>query len=412
MSYISNQKKTNKILVTYQGFLAVAAILVFFSKIDIFLEQWGYGIPLYWLFGFLILSIPLSLSLLAKREYIPKPLLLWCAIYFGMSCLAILISPTIPEMQLLEDQIRSILFLVLMLVLFSEHAIVQKAVKITILIVSFFNVCCFIYEFFNPLTFGAIHSYGRAAGFYIDANEAGCALVLGMIFCIDLFKPKFRLLFALIIMLGILVTLSRGAILAWVVVILFFMVKKIIPTYQISFLGLAIATFLIILTSQLNNLDNFKAADGTPLFNDDTLARVEFLVDPFSEEQDTSRLLLVEDAWRSFSEQPFVGKGLGGSANKKYISARGKPQKPHNTYLTLMIEYGFLGFLLYPGLILATIWKAQGQAKNIGVAFAVLLLVWGIFSHTTLTSYFILLSVAYMATLTHQSQTNLDINRI
>ncbi|GAB4529535.1 MAG: hypothetical protein Tsb0014_11490 [Pleurocapsa sp.] len=412
MSNLSVSKKPNKLLVFYQGILAVAAVLIFFTKFDIFLEQWGIGIPLYWLFGFLILSAPLSISFFGKIEYIPKPLLIWCMVYFGMSCLATIIAPKIPDMQLLEDQIRSILFLGLTVVLFSEHAIVQKAVKIAILIVSFFNIGCFIYEFFNPLTFGALNAYGRAAGFYIDSNEAGCALVLGMIFCIDLFKPQFRLLFAFIIMLGIMPTLSRGAILTWGLVIIFFMIKKIIPTYQISFLGLAIASFFIVLITQINNLDKLKAADGTPLFNDDTLTRVEFLVDPFSEDQDTSRISLVEDAWQSFAEQPFLGKGLGKAANNKYMSPLGEPQLPHNTYLTLMIEYGFLGFFLYPGLILATIWKAQGHLRNLGIAFTVLLLFWGIFSHTTLTSYFILMSISYMAILVYQNRMNLNINKL
>ena len=404
MSHSSQIKKPNKILVYYQGFIAVAAVLVFFTKLDIFLEQWGFGIPLYWLFGFLILSVPLGLSLIAKRQYIPKPLLIWCATYFGMSSFVVLISAQIPQMQLLEDQIRSILFLFLMIVLFSEHKLVQHWVKLAILFVSFMNIFCFIYEFLHPLAFGALHAYGRAGGFYVDSNEAGCALVLGMIFCIDLFKPQFRLLFALAIIVGILPTMSRGAILAWVVVIFFFMVRKMIPSYQISYLAIATAAFFIVLTSQLNNLAYLKAADGTPLFNDDTLARVEFLVDPFSEKQDTSRLSLVDDAWRSFAEQPFLGKGLGGSANKKYISARGEPQQPHNTYLTLMIEYGFLGFLLYPGLLLSTIWKATGKTQTIGIAFFVFLSIWGIFSHTTITSFFILLSISYMATLSHQNR--------
>ena len=400
----SSSPPLNKLLIYYQGVLAVGVVAIFFTKLDVFLEHKGFGLPLYWFVGFLLASVPLWTSAFSKIRYIPPLLFGWFGLYLAMSSVSILILPTMPSMQLLEDQIRSIVFLLLMLLLFSQHTLVQTWVKVAILIVSLMNVFNHIYEFINPLAFGAFHAEGRPGGFYIDSNEAGCALILGMIFAIDLVKPRYRLFYALVIGLGVVLSFSRGAMLGWLIVILFFMFTKVIPRYQISYLGITLAVAIFLITTQTRNLTYLQTADGKPLFNKSTLARIEFLADPLSEKQDTSRLLLLDDAWQSFAEQPFLGKGLGGSRNSQYTSNAGTGQKPHNTYLQFMIEYGFLGFIIYPFLILSAMWNGQGKVKNYGLAFALFLFVWGIFSHTTVSSFFILLAIAYMACLTRSSQ--------
>ncbi len=402
--------KSHDFLVYYQGALAVAAVIVFFTNISVFLAKWGYGIPLYWLYGFLAASVPLWFSIGSKIKYIPQPMIIWSGVYLAMSSISILILPQIPGMQLLEDQIRSLIFLFLMLLLFSQYTMIQIWVRVTVLIVSLMNVFNHIYEFFNPHAFGALHAFGRPAGFYINSNQAGCALILGMIFSIDLIKPKYRIFYALTIGLGVALTFSRGAMLGWLIVIAFMNLKKVIPKYQIVYFAIGVATVILVLLSQINNLSNLKAADGTPLFNDDTLTRVEFILDPLSEKQDTSRVSLAKDAWQSFAEQPFLGKGLGGSANSKHKSVRGTAQKPHNTYLTLMIEYGFLGVFLYPMLLLASIWQIKGKLKTQGLAFVTFLLIWGLFSHTIISSFVTLLLIALMASLTEQSKNQIICN--
>lgn len=396
----------NKFLIYYQALLAVGAVAIFFTKLDIFLEQQGFVIPLYWLLAFLGASIPLWTSIFTKIKYIPPLIWFWLGLYFAMSSISILTSPGMPSMQLLEDQIRAMLFFLLMLLFFAQHTLVQNWVKVAMLLVSLMNVFNHIYEFLNPLAFGALHAPGRPGGFYIDSNEAGCALILGMIFSIDLVKPKYRLCFASIIGLGVVLSFSRGSILGWLIVVLLLMFKKIIPTHQVIYLVIAIVTILLIVGSQFNNLSRLQTADGSPLFNQDTLSRVELLVDPFSEKQDTSRVSLVEDAWQSFAEQPVFGKGIGNAGHARHISSRGTAQQPHNTYLKFMIEYGFLGIIIYPFLLFSSIWKAQGKVKDYSFAFVVFLLIWGIFSHTTISSFFILLSIAFMACLNKSSQNN------
>jgi O-antigen ligase len=410
MTNIINNKtqQKNTFIVYYQGFLAVAAVLVFFTKLDVYLGNLGIGLPLLWLLGFLFASIPLFFSISNRLKYIPIPIIFWVVGYITAPLISILILPQIPELQLFENQIRTIIFLLLMLVIFSQHILVLRWVKQAILLVTVANVLMFIYEFLNPLAFYLIQdAAGRSSGFYTDANSGGCAIILGMILSIDLIKPKYRLFYALFVFIGIATTFSRGAMIGWVIVIFLFMVNRVIPRYQLSLLFLSIFVLITILSSQLNNLSNMKTADGTELLNEDSLERVEFLINPFGGQEDEStdgRLGHVKEALAKFNKQPFIGNGLGSGGSQTYRDAQGQPQRSHNIYLDQMVEYGFLGALIYPFLLLACVWKAQGEHKKYTLPFVAFLLIWGVFSHTTMDLFSLLISYAIMANLTQQSR--------
>ncbi len=401
---VLENKKT--FLVYYQGFLAVAAILIFFSKLDVYLEGRGLGIPLWWLILFIVLGIPVFVGILNCFIHVAIPVVVWCGFYLAVLLLSILVLPQIPDMQLFEDQIRPILFLLVMLLIFSQHSIVLKWTRLTILFITLANVFMFIWEFFNPLSFYLLqHAPGRSSGFYEDANTAGVALILGLIFSIDLIKPKYRLFFALFVFIGIICTFSRGAMIGWGLVVLLYLLNKVILRSQIPLMLLSAFMAVTILSVQINNLTYIKTADGTTLFNEGTLARVNFLLDPLGQEDDSknSRLVHVEEAWAKFNKKPFLGNGLGSGANPNFRTAEGVPQRCHNIYLDQMVEFGFLGALIYPLLLLACVWKAQGEHKKNVAPFLFSLLLWGFFSHTTMSSFLLLTSYAVMANLSRQS---------
>ena len=48
-----------------------------------------------------------------------------------------------------------------------------------------------------------------------------------------------------------------------------------------------------------------------------------------------------------------------------------KTPRSHNVYLDRMIEYGFLGMFIYPLLILASVWQAQGEHRKYAFVFAI-----------------------------------------
>ncbi|MEL6578315.1 MAG: hypothetical protein AAFQ14_01075, partial [Cyanobacteria bacterium J06621_12] len=176
-------KVTTTPMVYYQSFLAIAAILVFFTKLDIYLQNQGFILPLYWLIGFLFVSFPLILSLFHRLDTISKPVIIASLAYITLSLISIIIQPQLPQLQYLENQYRTIIFLWLMLAIFAYHPLVAKCTKLTVFGVTLLNVAMFIYEFLNPLAFHLEQiAPGRSSGFYADSNTAGIALIVGMIF--------------------------------------------------------------------------------------------------------------------------------------------------------------------------------------------------------------------------------------
>ena len=69
-----------------------------------------------------------------------------------------------------------------------------------------------------------------------------------------------------------------------------------------------------------------------------------------------------------------------------------------------MVEYGFLGALIFPSLLLACVWKNQGEFKKQAIAFVVFLLSQGFFSHTLVSEFCSLIVYAIMANLVEHSR--------
>jgi len=408
----TNKQKTS-FLINYQCFLAVAAILVFFSKLDGVLSAYEKGQPLFWMIGFLFLAVPLYPLILKKFPYLPRAIFVWFAIYLAMTSIVVLAMPSssAPIQQIMEDQIRSMIFISLMLLIFSEHSIVQQLTKVTILFVTFFNVLLLLAQFVKPTILQEVQDVpGRSGAFYIDPNMASCGLNLGLIFTIGLIKPKYRLIYALFVLAGNAVTFSRGGMACWLLIVLLFMALKIMPVTQLPMLVASVVVAATIISSQIDNLAFMTTPDGDVLFNEGTIERVRFLANPFAEgegieeEEEDSRILLLELGWKKFSSSPIFGNGLGSGEHEGMKPDSDKAPRSHNVYLDRMIEYGFLGIFIYPLLILASVWQAQGEHRKYAFVFAIYALIWGIFSHTVFTNFFILTSIAFMAVLSKQSR--------
>ena len=406
-------KQKANFLTYYQCFLAVCSIFVFFSSVTVTLNAYGLGVPLFWLIGFLFLAAPLYPQKLKKLNYLPKSVFVWFAIYLAMTSILILASPSPAEpiQQIVENQIRSIIFFTLMMILLSEHLIVHQYTKIAILLVSIFNVFLLMAQFLKPSILLEVQDVpGRAGGFYIDPNMASCGLNMGLIFSIGLIKPKYRLFYALFILMGNAVTFSRGGMACWLLIVLMLMMFKIMPINQLPLLIGSIVTASIIVSSQVDNLAFITTPSGDVLFNEGTIERVRFLANPFAEEEgveeieDDSRLVLVDIGWQKFANSPWYGNGLGSGTHSGVKADFGNEPRSHNIYLDRMIEYGFLGVFIYPILVFATVWKARGEHRKYAIVFATFAIFWGVMSHTVLTNFFILTSFAFMAVLTKRSR--------
>ncbi len=393
-------------ILRYQCILAVGAILTFYSNLDVYLSNiWLPPLPKYLVFLFCIASTPLLFSVFSRIKYLPIPTMLWCVGYVLLTFLSFCLTlPSEATHQEVNNRVLAVIFITIMIFIFSRYSVVhfwsRCAVLITVLVSVFNN----IYEFFNQSAFANYSSEiekiaGRSSGFYIDPNQSGYALILGMIFSVGLLKPKLRIPFVLLIGLAVSLTFSRGSILIWFTIVILMITKKIIPREQLfSWIGvLGIIAIILVTAGSALDLNQLEEAG---LLNADTKGRFQFFSDPEKSEAESpdERLGLAKLAWQLFVKSPFFGNGLASA-----ITWSGSVST-HNTYLYYMVDYGIIGAFILPLLIYLVTRKASKESKNIAFVFLPCVLMCGLFSHTILEDRFILILCSLMSCMSMTSQ--------
>ncbi|MUL39001.1 hypothetical protein BWI75_22520 [Gloeocapsopsis sp. AAB1 = 1H9] len=387
--------RKHDLIIYYQCALAIAAVAIFFSDADLYFFRSGQSpAPINIIFLFGGLSIPLLFSIFNRIKYFPSAFIVWVVGYITVSLLYFLIFLSSDVgYQELRLRVLSAIFIFIMLLIFSKYHVVQVWARYAILFVGALAVLNNIYELLNPLIFSGLNDTGRPAGFYVDPNRSGCALVLSMIFSTEILPQKYRPYLISFIGLGILLTFSRGAILGWILVTLIFIKKRVISKHQIVYWLIAVGVLVVglgFLSSEFVNINQLPYG---------IRERLEWFENPTgSEHSADSRMDILIAGWQLFLQSPLWGNGIASTIEWSFgIST-------HNMYLFYMTDHGFLGILILPLLVYAVTRNSRGESQYIALAFATFIILWGIFSHTVIEDRFILLSFALMATLSVTSQ--------
>ncbi|WP_447987243.1 O-antigen ligase family protein [Nitrospira sp. Nam74] len=392
----------------YQRLLAVLAIALFFSNASHFLFYKGWdvlGPPKIWVIGFVVLTVPLFHHILSW-DLRRSPILLWCVCYVAVS-LVWFFTASDSEMAWQELRLRaqSVLLLISLLLVFSDAGAIlwaRRTIALLVVVGVFLNV----FEVFVPTVLN--YSIGRSAGLYINPNSAALALVVGMALSLTALRPSYRGPFVVLVLLGVLTTISRQGTLALCVTVGLGLFWKAIDVRQIAVAcALALLLVLGVLLPRLDALISYLESVGLSRFVEE---RVGWVMDPTLEEspyEDNthSRMDAAAEAWDKFSQTPFWGQGVGthlamAGGNEENIVAVGS----HNMYLTYMVDHGILGVLVFPLSVLAAVWRARGNVKGTSTAFAASLLILGFFSHNILMDTVALPLFALMASMTALSR--------
>ena len=387
----------------YSQILAVVAVLVFFTNVDVYLFDTHLlnTAPLYWITALIIAAGPLYLtkeSLLCLRQ---SPVALWCFGFFMISCVWLLFQPSQSEVawQELRTRLLSIGFILVLLSVFSNGE-VQVWTRRAIFAAVLLGVGLNVYDLFNPQAFSFVA--GRSAGFYINPNKSGIALILGMIMTLTLLPQRLRLLFAFIVGAAIIFTFSRAAIAGWAITMV-----AVIKTGQISLrksltLSLVvIATGVILAVAQWEKIQ--YQLEDMGVLNSNVMSRIEWLNQPAAADSSAlGRQQVAAIAFEKFADSPILGQGVGASQRLLMVEG-GVEISSHNQYLNLMVDHGITGFFLLPLLAAAILWQAQGEARRTCFVFALFILYIGFFNHNILEDRFVLLPCALMAAMAFNS---------
>ena len=372
----------------YQYILSIIATFLFFSDIPdyLFAAPLIPVVPLVWIIGLAILSIPFF----KKVANIPKPLLIWMVLYLTIATLS-LMTLSADEISFTDyrSKVLSVLFIVVMYAIFQQKSTIH--IKYTILAVVLMSVCNNMYELLNPRVFTEMN-VGRPAGFYIDPNKTGCALMLGMLLSLSIIRKPYRWILVVVAGIGIMATFSRGAILGWVICTFLLIAGRVLCDQRRKILVPAvILVFLLGSINPLKTLTDYFKGDATGA-NWDIVNRLEEFQNPsLSEDSAMERQAVAAGGWLMFGNHPFWGNGLASTRKWKYEVST------HNMYLYYMADHGILGVLFLPGVIFAVVYRNNGEQQIILLCFVVFMTLWGLFSHEVLAERYTLSSFALLA---------------
>jgi O-antigen ligase len=403
---MSKDNNLTKFLFYYQSALAIGSVLLFFTFIDVYFFTIG-KLPA----PVVLISIFMAAGLLlliftrfASLKYIPSELIIWCAGYLGISLFSFMLvlcfyaeySFAKESFQEVRTRILSECFLIITYLIFAKSPQIQNLTRVAICLAVLLAVFNNIREVSDPLVFQGLNPTGRAAGYFVDPNRGGCSLILGMIFGMGILPKQLRIAFALLVLFGIFLTFSRGAILGWFTVIAIFIQSGVIPRKQVLLGAVGITTIILVFGQVLSNIDMNELQRSGLIKVDikNITERLEWFQNPLANKEDSadSRVEVVMTAWNMFVEHPILGSGIASTKNLNNWGI-----STHNMYLLFLTEHGILGIFIFPLLVYAVTWHSRGETKHIALAFSAFILLWGLFSHNIVEDRSILIIFSLMA---------------
>ncbi len=233
-------------------------------------------------------------------------------------------------------------------------------------------------------------TWGRGGGALVNPNNAGEALVLLFIFAAIPSKGLHKHLIALMAGLGALLTVSRAAIIAWLVCAVWLYARQRLSLQLIlsSILVLGVVIYsgysMVRLMPQLPEFE--QAADNIrDRFN-------FFSSGHMDDESAQDRKLVALGAIAAISDSPLVGIGAGATASPGVqwpfdIGA-------HNQWLLLGVEYGIVGMIIWAWFIWQVWWRQRSLAF-----IPIIILFFSVFNHNMFDHLYWLISLGIFASI-------------
>jgi O-antigen ligase len=375
----------------YLAPLSFAVVLVFFSALPMYvsLEVNSALQPLHWLLLALGLLIPVGLNFHIRWLHAGSPLLVWVALYTVLCLLWFALFGADADL-ILRKRLVALVVLVTVFATVSSSPTALRAGLFALVCGVLLAICNNLYEMTHPFSFVPLSSPyanpGRAAGLYLNANASAGALLFGMVLTVTLVPSRWRWLYVAAVGLGVGLTFSRAGMLGMVLAVAGLWYLRVLRgTEVLGFVSLVVAAALIGWWYVLPQLaERFG-------INPEVLAdRVTWILAPkghadFSQQE---RLDVAALGWRQFLEHPWAGNGIG--STETWLA----DASPHNVYIMLASDFGVLGLLIVPALVLALWPGAQTRRVPGSLLLLPLLLFWGFFSHNLLDDFALMTVIA------------------
>lgn len=399
---IARPSSVNHIGTILQRSLLVYIVILFFGDVAIYLSLAVSPRldPQYWIGLLVVLAAALAwFSPHTRWEAFRTPVFFWCVAFLALTLILFAAIPT-SHVEQLKERIRDVVlltaFLAVFLMLRNEVPFLRKVILVAVVLGVVVNLISLAHNnFLRPP--GIPWAY-RPAGFYINPNESGIALTLGMLLSLNLLRKFWREAYTVFVLVGVAATFSREAVLLWLVVVACLCVLR---NLSLPHLVLSLVVLIVIVGA------TFFALIKGHLIHGPTLDYYQYSVHRFdvffkgvqADTSDESRLQFAKAGWELFLVHPVIGNGIGSTYHWSL------PQSTHNMYLLYMDDYGIIGLFLYPLLIWCMIRGAMGETRKLAWTMAIFLLFWGLFDHNIVQNYYSLFAISLTAAMSRISAT-------
>jgi O-antigen ligase len=383
--------------------VAVFCTLILICNVPIYAFESGWlpVPPFYWVLLLGAAAFPLALSDRRLLPVLASPPLVWLLCVTGLAAVAFLRSDqSAAALQTFQDLLLAGLIMLVLWLVLSWGQACQRAALRTVVACLLLLVVAVVWDLTHPYSFmplGHPHaSVGRGAATFINPNQAGAAFALGMIVTLRSVSARWRALYALALLVGVLATFSRTALLAWLLAAAAFWWARVIPRYSLL-VGMVVVGIGAAVLMQFV-LGGGLGADVQSFNVEESLSRVQWLtelggggdggVSISSSGQDDSttiRLAVLQDAMTMFANHPLLGNGLASTVTWNH------PVSTHNIYAAHLADYGIIGILIFPALVATVVAGHVRQRRVDAWVLGSCMLIVGLFSHDVLTEHYLVL---------------------
>lgn len=382
--------------------LAPLWVIVVFSNLPVYIFTFVMPglVPLYWLGALFALTF-VALSYTPASEHNYSPVFLAVLIFYACICLAWYVGQGGGDAIVLRQRLLGLAVCGASYLVFALNAAALQAARRALVVMVVMAVLVNAWDITHPFMLIPADSefsiIGRAAGFFINPNQAGAALVAGFALSVSVLPPRWRAAYLALVAIGVGLTFSRAAILGLVLVSFALAFRgRSLSLRQVvaAVIVVAVITWVVLLLVSAELQDQFKIDPEI------AMERLLWVLDPTGQPDysEWERLALLERGWEQFLASPVIGNGVGST---EFWEAR---SSTHNMYVTLASDFGVIGLFILPGIVLAAVGSWVGRLTD-AVVTALFLLFWGFFSHNILSEYYLLLTISLVAALSQRETT-------
>lgn len=360
---------------------AASLSLFFMLNLNQFLFSTGLGPePKYWVFVAPAITAILFLPARRAGNIWRLPLTWWTLGYLFISILWIGFFYTpIASYNGIVEVVTACTYIAVAMLIYPQFSTSNAWWGAVLWLALTLGVASVVLEYFFPVFFifseagqGII---GRAAGFYLNPNIAAQGFLLILACLLARGTNLQKLSASALTLFGLLLTMSRGGLMAWLLLVTLSTLKGGISRWFLAVLSGAVALAWLFAPFILN-----AASAWIP--DENAINRLAWILGEgnltdfaANEREDVARF-----GWEMFAGSPFFGHGIG------YMDVWAQPVGTHNMILRHLVEYGVLGVFIFPFFIITSALSTSVRSDKQWIWMAAtVVFFWSLFTHDMLT---------------------------